>query len=89
MEIKILSKESERVEREWEGVKRVSFQQWAVLQQGGFMMTFLVSHQREDEVLPPGDYTLDPTSFSSKNGRLAVDRVKLKSLSRSAQPAKA
>ena len=78
MEIKILSKEVERVERVWEGTKHVSYAQWAILQQGGFMLSFVVSHNSETDALPAGDYVLDPTSFSSKNGRLMVDRVKLK-----------
>lgn len=78
MEIKIASKDVEKVEREWEGVKRVSWAQWAQLTQGGFVLSFVVSHQSESEALPPGDYVLDPTSFSSKSGRLTVERVKLK-----------
>jgi hypothetical protein len=84
VEIKIASRDFEKVERVWEGVSRTSFQQWAKLIQSGFEMMFLVSHNSESEVLPPGDYALDPTSFSSKNGRLSVERVKLKAVSRAA-----
>jgi hypothetical protein len=78
MQIEIKSKESERVVRVWEGKERVSYEQWALLTQGGFALSFLVSHQHETDVLPPGEYVLDPQSFSSKNGRLFVERVRLK-----------
>jgi hypothetical protein len=88
MEIEIKAAGSERVEREWEGVKRVNWQQWAVLTQGGFVLSFIVSHNSESEVLPPGRYALDPTSFSSKNGRLSVERVRLKAEPRPAAPAR-
>lgn len=77
MQIEIKSGEVERTEREWEGVKRVSYCQWALLSQGGFVLSFIVSHQHETEALKPGLYDFDPTSFSSKNGRLSVERVKL------------
>lgn len=89
MEIKILSKDVERVERVWEGQKHVSYAQWAVLTQGGFMLSFVVSHNAESDALAPGNYVLDPTSFSSKNGRLMVDRVKLKPAGASQLPGKA
>lgn len=78
MDIEIKSSEVEKVEREWEGVKRTSYNQWALLSQGGFMLSFVVSHQNESDALKPGFYELDPTSFSSKQGRLAVERVRLK-----------
>lgn len=78
MRIVIESKDHERVVRVWEGVERVSFTQWARLEAGGFVLSFLVQHQLESAVLPPGEYVLDPTSFSTKNGRLSVDRVTLK-----------
>jgi hypothetical protein len=78
MQIEIKSKESERVVRVWEGKERVSYEQWALLTQGGFALSFLVSHQHATDVLPPGEYVLDPQSFSSKNGRLFVERVRLK-----------
>ena len=78
MDIEIKSKEFEKVEREWEGVKRTNYNQWALLSQGGFVLSFLVQHNNESEVLAPGRYVLDPTSFSTKNGRLSVERVKLK-----------
>ena len=85
VEIQIASKEFEKVEREWEGVKRTNYNQWALLSQGGFVLSFLVQHNSESEVLAPGKYVLDPTSFSTKNGRLSVERVRLKSVS---QPVK-
>lgn len=78
MQIVINSKEHERVVRHWEGKERISYEQWALLTQGGFALSFLVSHQEEASVLPPGEYVLDPQSFSSKNGRLFVERVRLK-----------
>lgn len=77
MKITIQSQQVEKVEREWEGVKRTNYTQWALLQQGGFVLSFLVSHQSEAEALPPGEYALDPTSFSTKNGRLSMERVRL------------
>lgn len=77
MQIKIMQPDVERISRVWEGVERISYNQWAVLQQGGFVMSFIVSHQNEKDALPVGEYVLDPSSFSSKNGRLTVDRVKL------------
>jgi hypothetical protein len=80
MQIEIKSSEHERVVRHWEGKERVSFEQWAMLTQGGFVLSFLVSHQSETDVLPPGQYVLDPASFSSKNGRLFVERVRLKAI---------
>ena len=92
MQIEIKSKDSERVVRVWEGKERVSYEQWAVLTQGGFVLSFLVSHQHESDVLPPGEYVLDPQSFSSKNGRLFVERVRLKPAAkaeRAAAPARA
>jgi len=78
VDITIESAEVEKVEREWEGVKRTSYNQWALLKQGGFVLSFIVSHQHETDALKPGRYVLDPTSFSSKAGRLSVERVKLK-----------
>jgi len=78
VDIKIVSKDVERIEREWEGVKRVSWQQWALLTQGGFALSFIVSHQNESDALPIGEYVFDQTSFSSKNGRLSMERVKLR-----------
>lgn len=78
MDIEIKSQEVEKVEREWEGVKRVSYNQWALLTQGGFALSFIVSHNNESDALAPGRYMLDPTSFSTKNGRLSVERVRLK-----------
>lgn len=92
MQIEIKSKEFERVVRVWEGKERVSYEQWAVLTQGGFVLSFVVSHQHESDVLPPGEYVLDPQSFSSKNGRLFVERVRLKPAAkaeRAAAPARA
>lgn len=89
MQIKIVSKETERVARVWEGVERISYTQWAQISQGGFVLSFIISHQSESEALPPGDYVLDPTSFSSKNGRLSVERVRLMPASRGASIGKA
>lgn len=88
MQIEIKSKEVEKVEREWEGVKRVSFNQWALLTQGGFALSFIVSHNTENEALEPGNYVLDPTSFSTKNGRLSVERVRLKAAPARPSPVK-
>ena len=87
MDIEIKSREHEKVVRHWEGKERISYEQWAVLTQGGFVLSFLVSHQSESEVLPPGQYVLDPASFSSKNGRLFVERVRLKAAPRAAAKA--
>lgn len=77
MQIEIRSSDVEEVRRVWEGVERVSFNQWALLTQGGFVLSFIVSHQSAGDALKPGLYQLDPTSFSSKQGRLSVERVKL------------
>ena len=87
MDITIASGDYEKQEREWDGVKRTSFAQWAQLQQGGFVLSFLVQHNNEAEVLKPGRYELDPTSFSTKNGRLSVERVRLKPLRAVSKPA--
>lgn len=78
MEIEIKTPDSERVVSHWDGKENVRYQQWALLTQGGFALSFLVSHQNESDVLKPGRYELDPQSFSSKNGRLVVERVRLK-----------
>jgi hypothetical protein len=87
VDITIATKDYEKQEREWDGVKRTSYAQWAQLQQGGFVLSFLVSHNNEADVLPPGRYELDPTSFSTKNGRLSVERVRLRARSGAPKPA--
>jgi len=86
VDITISSSQFEKQEREWEGVKRTSYAQWAQLQQGGFVLSFLVQHNNESDVLKPGKYQLDPTSFSTKNGRLSVERVRLQPLQASSKP---
>lgn len=77
MQIEIKSSEVEKSTRKWEGTEYTSYNQWALLTQGGFVLSFIVSHQSEDEALKPGLYQFDPQSFSTKQGRLSVDRVKL------------
>ena len=83
MQIEIRSKEVEKQTRVWEGKERVTFAQWCLLSQGGFVLSFVVSHQREEDAYTPGMYEFDPTSFSSNNGRLSVERVRLKPLAKS------
>ena len=78
MDIEIKSGEVEAVHGMWEGKPTLRFAQWAVLTQGGFVLSFTVSHNEAKDALPPGHYVLDPTSFSTRNGRLSVERVKLK-----------
>lgn len=89
MRIQVQSGDFEKVEREYEGQKRTSFTQWAMLSQGGFVLSFQLQHYNETDVLKPGEYELDPTSFSSQNGRLKVERVKLKPVKASAVSAPA
>ena len=78
MQIEIRSKDVEKQVRVWEGKERISYAQWALLSQGGFVLSFVVSHNNEAEAYPVGQYEFDPTSFSSNNGRLSVERVRLK-----------
>ncbi|GAA0709458.1 single-stranded DNA-binding protein [Dokdonella soli] len=88
MQIEIRDRNVEKVVRVWEGKERVSYTQWALLSQGGFVLSFIVQHNAEAEAYAPGFYELDPTSFSSQNGRLSVERVRLKPVAK-AQPVKA
>jgi hypothetical protein len=78
VQIEVKSAEVERVEGMWEGKPTLRFTQWALLTQGGFALSFTVSHNDAKDALQPGLYDLDPTSFSTRNGRLSVERVKLK-----------
>lgn len=78
MQIEVKSRETEEVRRTWEGKERVSHNQWVLLTQGGFALSFVVSHNDPKDAYAPGFYELDPTSFSSNNGRLSVERVRLK-----------
>ena len=86
MDITIASGDYEKQEREWDGVKRTSFAQWAQLQQGGFVLSFLVQHQRGGS-FEAGSLRAGSTSFSTKNGRLSVERVRLKPLRAVSKPA--
>lgn len=80
MQIEILSADVEENRTVWDGKERVSYAQWALLKQGGFMLSFVCRHNAPEDAYKPGLYELDPASFSSNNGRLGVDRVKLRPL---------
>lgn len=88
MQIEVKSRETEEVRRVWEGKERVSYNQWAQLSQGGFVLSFVLQHNDPKDAYQPGFYELDPTSFSSNNGRLSVERVRLKPV-RASAPGKA
>jgi hypothetical protein len=58
------------------------------LEVDGLPTSFQITHD-PGKSLAPGDYELDPKSFSVTNGRLQVTRVVLRAVAKSAQPAKA
>jgi hypothetical protein len=89
MRIRVESAEVTRTVSNYNNVEKVRWTQWAQLSQGGFVLSFTVSHNHEDEALAPGEYQLDPTSFSSKNGRLAVEYPRLMPMPKPPQQAKA
>lgn len=78
--IKVLPRPAEKIQTTWEGVTRERVQQWCLLEVDGLPTTFLNTVDPGKE-LTPGDYELDPKSFSVQNGRLTVNRVVLRPVS--------
>lgn len=77
MKIQVLPRPAERVQTTWEGVTRDRVQQWCLLEIDGLPTAFQITNDPGKE-LSPGDYELDPKSFSVTNGRLTVSRVVLR-----------
>ncbi len=85
MRIQVLNRAPEKITTTWEGVQRERVQQWCLLEIDGLPTSFQVTHEPGKE-LPPGDYELDPKSFSVANGRLQVTRVVLRPLAKASKP---
>lgn len=77
MRIQVLNRAPEKITTTWEGVQRERVQQWCLLEIDGLPTAFQVTHEPGKE-LPPGEYELDPKSFTVTNGRLQVTRVVLR-----------
>ncbi|AHX16271.1 hypothetical protein [Dyella jiangningensis] len=77
----VLPREPEAAKFERDGVVRHYFNQWATVEIDGLPQSFQFS---SDEPLPAGPATLDPKSFGTMNGKLALGRVKLVPLKKSA-----
>lgn len=80
MRIQVLPRPAEKIQTTWEGVTRDRVQQWCLLEIDGLPTAFQITSDPGKE-LAPGDYELDPKSFSVQNGRLTVSRVVLRPLS--------
>lgn len=79
MKIQVLPRPAERVQTTWEGVTRDRVQQWCLLEIDGLPTAFQVTNDPGKE-LAPGEYELDPKSFSVTNARLQVTRVILRAV---------
>lgn len=77
MKIQVLNRPAEKIQTTWEGVTRDRVQQWCLLEIDGLPTSFQITGDPGKE-MAPGDYELDPKSFSVQNGRLTVQRVVLR-----------
>jgi len=73
----VLNRAAEKVTTEWEGVKRDRVQQWCLIEIDGLPSAFQVTVNPGEE-FKPGDYELDPKSFSVERGRLSMPRAILR-----------
>lgn len=79
MRIQVLPRPAEKIQTTWEGVTRDRVQQWCLLEIDGLPTAFQITSDPGKE-LAPGEYELDPKSFSVTNGRLQVTRVILRAV---------
>lgn len=86
MRIQVLARAAEKIQTTWEGVTRDRVQQWCLLEIDGLPTAFQITSDPGKE-MSPGDYELDPKSFSVQNGRLTVSRVVLRPVATGKKPA--
>lgn len=82
MKVTVLPIPPEQVESTWEGTTRQRVKQWAEIEHTQGLRTQFQITSDPGKEFKPGDYELAPESFSVANGRLTVNRVVLKEISK-------
>lgn len=87
MKVTVLPIEAEAVQTTWDGQTRDRIKQWAEIEHSQGLRTQFQITSEPGKEHKPGDYELAPESFGVANGRLTLNRVVLRAISRPAASA--